>query len=171
MNKIEQFDPEIKKIEEDVIQFLVNLPLFMGEKPIYSIIKAYFITREELTQSALKELTGFSSGAISQELNKLIKKDLIKITKTSSKGRKVYSMKSVVSAFITLYTNTFKDIPKWEKELQGIKSELEKHREELKDLNGYNSIYKWVNIFLRTMPLTQLVTNLLKEEKAALGNI
>jgi DNA-binding transcriptional regulator GbsR (MarR family) len=82
-----QFDSEIKKIEDEFIDFIVSSPLFIGEKLIFSTIKAYFMTRENLTQEELKELSGFSSGAISQELKKLLKRGLIEISNISNTGK------------------------------------------------------------------------------------
>ncbi len=170
MNEIAQFDEEMIKIEDEIIQFLIDFPLFIGQKSIFLTIQAYFITRGNLTQSELKELTGLSSGAISQELRKLIDFGLIEITKTTSTGKKIYSMKSVTSALLTMYVESLKDASKWEKELQEIKLKLEENKEELKLLNGYDIIYRWVNLFLQAMPLTKLIINLMEEEKAALEN-
>jgi len=170
LNEIAQFDEEMIKIEDEIIQFLIDFPLFIGQKSIFLTIQAYFITRGNLTQSELKELTGLSSGAISQELRKLIDFGLIEITKTTSTGKKIYSMKSVTSALLTMYVESLKDASKWEKELQEIKLKLEENKEELKLLNGYDIIYRWVNLFLQAMPLTKLIINLMEEEKAALEN-
>ena len=103
-------DPDLQKIEDEVIEFLMTSPLFMGEKPIFLTIKSYFITRESLTQKELKKLTGYSSGAISQELNRLVEKGMIEVSKISSSGEKTYQMKSIVISFLNYYLNYFKEI-------------------------------------------------------------
>jgi DNA-binding transcriptional regulator GbsR (MarR family) len=168
LSEIEEFDPEIKKIEDKIIQFLIKSPLFIGQKPTFSTIQAYFITRKDLNQKALKKLTGFSSGAISQELKELVNIRLIEKATKSSSGEISYSMKSVELAFLISYINSMKESTKWEDIYQKIKLELEGEREELKGLNGYDIIYQWINNFLNLMAFSKIVLKILEEEEKLL---
>ena len=78
--KVEKkFDPEIKKIENEIIKTLLNYTIFSVRGEITSTILFYFITRKNLTQFELQNLTGFSAGKISQELNEFLEFNLIKI--------------------------------------------------------------------------------------------
>jgi len=157
-------DPEIKKIEAGIIDFLVNTPLFMGEKLIFSTLKAYFITRETLTQKDLREITGYSSGAISQELQKLLERGLIEITNVSTTGKKTYSMKSILKSLLNFYLSQFEDISKWNKTIDAIKLDLDENKDELIELNGYDTIYRWITLFQSALPLTTMVFTLMEEE-------
>ena len=55
--------------EQEIIDFILNSVLFVIEEMKYQPIIAYLITRKELTQTELQNLTGLSSGLISEGLN------------------------------------------------------------------------------------------------------
>ena len=54
MTATEEFDDEIKAIEEDIFKFLMSYSLFIGQKTAFMTIKIYFITRTLLTQEKLQ---------------------------------------------------------------------------------------------------------------------
>ncbi|MFX1451212.1 MAG: hypothetical protein ACFFCM_10245 [Promethearchaeota archaeon] len=134
----ERFDPEIKKIEDEIIKKLLTYTIFSIRGEITSKILFYFITRKDLSQSKLQKLTGFSAGKISQELNNFLEFDLIKISKNSKPW--VYSMDSVVVETFSRAISLLKANLKWEEQFLEIKRDLEENREELEKLNGYNKI-------------------------------
>ncbi|UCC21208.1 MAG: hypothetical protein JSV62_08010 [Promethearchaeota archaeon] len=140
------FDPEIKKIETEIIGNLLNYTIFSVRGEITSTILFYFITRKDLTQSELQNLTGFSAGKISQELNNFLEFNLIKISKNSKPW--VYSMESVVVETFSRAINLLKSNLKWEPKFLEIKKELEENEEALKNLNGYIKIKDFINVNL-----------------------
>jgi DNA-binding transcriptional regulator GbsR (MarR family) len=142
----EQFDPEIKMIETGIIENLLNYTVFSVRGKITSKILFYFITRKDLTQSDLKQLTGFSAGKISQELNNFLEFNLIKISKKSKPW--VYTMESVVAETFSRAINLLKANIKWEKKFIEIKKELEDNRESLQNLNGYDEVKDFIEVNL-----------------------
>jgi hypothetical protein len=143
----EKFDPEIKKIESEIIENLLNYTIFSVRGEITSTILFYFITRKHLTQVKLQSLTGFSAGKISQELNDMLEFKLIKISKKSKPW--VYSMDSVVAETFSRAINLLKSNLKWESKFLEMKNELEENKEELKNLNGYNQIKDFLEVNLK----------------------
>jgi DNA-binding transcriptional regulator GbsR (MarR family) len=142
----EQFDPDIKKIETEIIEYLMNYTVFSVRGEITSKILFYFITRKDLTQSDLQQLTGFSTGKISQELNNFLDFNLIKISKKSKPW--VYTMESVVAETFSRAINLLKANVNWEKRFLEIKKDLEENREELQNLNGYDDVKDFIEVNL-----------------------
>ncbi len=145
MTEVQYFDPEIKGIEDEVIARLMNSSLVMGRGEFTSKIIFYFITRKILTQRALQELTGFSAGKISQEVNSLVKMGLIDVMKRSSKGEIIYSMESIQAENFRRGNILIETSLNWEDKLMSIMEELESDREKLKDLVGYDKIKAIIN--------------------------
>ena len=141
-----KFDPEIKKIESEIIEKLLNYTIFSVRGEITSTILFYFITRKNLTQSELQNLTGFSAGKISQELNNFLEFNLIKISKKSKPW--IYTMESVVAETFSRAISLLKTNLKWETKFLEIKKELEYNKEKLQKLNGYDEIKDFVEINL-----------------------
>ena len=141
-----KFDPEIKKIESEIIEKLLNYTIFSVRGEITSTILFYFITRKNLTQSELQNLTGFSAGKISQELNNFLEFNLIEISKKSKPW--VYTMESVVTETFSRAINLLKTNLKWELKFLEIKKELEDNRDELQNLNGYDEIKDFIEVNL-----------------------
>ena len=146
MNNEEQFDPEVKKIENEIIETLLKYTVFSIRGEITSKILFYFITRKDLTQSELQYLTGFSAGKISQELNNFLEFNLIKISKKSKPW--IYTMESVVAETISRAISLLKTNLKWEPKFLEIKKELEDNREEFQKLNGYDEVKDFLEVNL-----------------------
>lgn len=162
-----EFHADIKKIEKEVIDYLVNFPLFMGQKSSTLTVQSYFFTRAKLTQSKLQELTGLSAGTISQALHELIERKLIKKSiKPSSKGEYLYSMESVGLSFLISMINMVKDSTKWVENLQKIENDLKKNENQYKDLHGYDKILYWTKYYLKAFDfLENFLLTLEKERK------
>ncbi len=143
----EKFDPEIKKIESEIIENLLNYTIFSVRGKITSTILFYFITRKHLTQSKLQNLTGFSAGKISQELNDFLEFNLIKIFKKSKPW--VYSMESVLVETFSRAINLLRSNLKWEVKFLEMKKEMEVNEEELKKFNGYDKVKDFLEENLR----------------------
>ena len=163
---------EINDIEDEIVQFLSTSPIFIGQNPLLKKIKAYFATRRDLTQSQLQELTGYSSGAISQALKELVKTRYIQKSRTSSTGEITYSMRSIILAYLTAHLDAIKISMKMGEELEMIKADLEKNKRELEVLNGYDVLCKWVDNFLEIIadPTQKELVSRLENQKTALEN-
>ena len=171
MNEIRKFDPEIKKIENDVLEFLLINPLFSLQKSMVSTIKAYFITRESLTQELINKLTGFSRGKISQELKKLLDTGFIEKLNVSSKGEITYTMKSVSRTFVKNFFNSQKEIFDFFNEINELKKEMDSEKEEIGRLHGYNDVYDVLLLFTSSLPLVEKVVRELEKELANLEKV
>ncbi|MFX1388126.1 MAG: hypothetical protein ACFE9M_12990 [Promethearchaeota archaeon] len=134
----EIFDPEVKKIENEIIEKLLTYTIFSVRGLITSKILFYFITRKNLMQIELQNLTGFSAGKISQELNNFLEFNLINISKNSKPW--IYSMESVVAETFSRTINLLKTNIKWEEKFLEIKKDLKENREKLQKLDGYDKV-------------------------------
>ena len=145
MFELEHFDREIKKIEDEIIEYLMKSSLGKSRDPFTAKILFYFLTRRDLTQRVLKELTGFSGGKISQVVNDLVKLGMVDIVNRSSSGEITYSMDSIQSENFRRGNNLIKTSLSWEDKLKAIKKELRRDKEVLQDLTGYDKIKKVIN--------------------------
>jgi len=72
--KKDQFYKEkLLTYEQQIINFLMDIGKTKGTNETLSAIIGYFLIHKHLTQAELKELSGFSRGAISENLKKLVK--------------------------------------------------------------------------------------------------
>ncbi|MFW9772884.1 MAG: hypothetical protein ACFFEO_12070 [Candidatus Thorarchaeota archaeon] len=147
MTMIITFDPEIKRIENEIIDYLLNSIISSARGKITSTLLFYFITRKCITQKKLQELTGYSAGKISQEINNFMELNLIKISENSKP--RIYSMESIMAETFSRAINLLKINIKWEPKLLKIKRELEENKKILEKLNGYEKIENFVeeNLF------------------------
>ncbi len=161
-NIYKEFDPKIKKIEDEIIDFYLYESVYSTLNDFFLIIYVYFIIRRVLTQEKIRELTGLSFGKVSQVINSLIKKQLIeKLNKQeygnfipkNKKQQIFYSMTSIHNSFLQSGFNSLKEIMKWEGEFKRIRLELIDDEKNLKELNGYDKILKVVNKYLDLLPI------------------
>ena len=164
---IEKFDPEVYLIEEELLNHLINSPIFVSKDPLFIKILGYFITRQYLTQKDLKRLTGLSTGKISQEVNDLLEHGFIEIENVSEKGKITYSCKSRGMVILKYSMDIINEALKWEEELLEIKSELEDNKQSLQKLKGFDQIYKITNVILPSFSnykeLKEIIGNALKK--------
>ena len=135
-----RFDEEVHLIESDIINHLLASPMFSNRDPMFIKILGYFMTRKYLTQETLNEITGLSSGKISEEVNQLLENKLIYREEISPKGKITYGADSLI--LIRLSRHIINRITKWEKELEIMKLELENNKSELENLEAFAQIYK-----------------------------
>lgn len=159
----EKFDPEIKKIENEIIKTLLKYTIFFVRGEITSKILFYFITRKDITQSEIQNLTGFSAGKISQELNNFLEFNLIKISKKSKPW--IYTMESVVLETFSRAITLLKTNIKWEKKFLEMKKELEDNREELQKLKGYDEVKDFIEVNLMRFSGYKVVIKLWEDLK------
>jgi len=141
-----RFDEEVYLIESDIINQLLASPMFSTRDPMFIKILGYFMTRKYLTQETLKEITGLSSGKISEEVNQLLENKLIYKEETSPKGKIIYGADSLI--LLRLAKHIINRITKWVKELEIMKLELENNKSELENLEAFAQIYKIYNYIL-----------------------
>ena len=165
---VDGFDPEIKKIENAIIDFFLYHSVYSILKKFALIIDVFFITRKVLTQEEIRDLTGLSFGKVSEVLNKLIKINYIELLKKNElkdllpeelKRKKIYILKSIKYSFMMKGVSSMREILKWETKFETIKSELE-NNQKLKTLRGYNEIYRSVNTFLNVVPIYKKAYNI-----------
>ncbi|MBD3195686.1 MAG: hypothetical protein GF317_11550 [Candidatus Lokiarchaeota archaeon] len=161
----QKFNIYIREIEKEIINFLINSQLLIGEKESTARIISYFITRKDLTQAKLRELTRFSPGTISQELNYLLERTIIQEKGKTSNGEKIYSMESIIDGFIKSYLSSVEYYLEYKKNFRRIREEFDKNREFLQDQKGYDSIYQLVNLFLDMFPVIESIIAILKEKQ------
>ena len=161
---IEEFDYEIREIEKDIFKFLMSYSLFIGQKTTFTTIKIYFIIRKSLTQEKLQELTGFSRGTISQELNELISMDLIKKTNISTTGEITYSMKNPIIAFIHSFSDLTKGISGFADSINAVKADIEKEKVMIENLHGFDKIYQLVNTLANAIPFSLELIKMIESE-------
>ena len=141
---MEEFEPEIERIEREIIEYFSNSVFGSARSDITTKILFYFITRKHLTQAKLQQLTGYSTGKISQEVNDFLRMGLITILSKSSKGTITYAMDSVSSEIFSRGKNIMAANMKWEPKFLEIKKEIEENRESLQNLNGYEKVQSFI---------------------------
>ncbi len=142
------FDAEICKIEEEIINFMLKLPLFTSKDQIFVKLFGYFITRQYLTQDLLKDLTGLSAGKISQELNGFLEMGLIKRKRSDDSKKYIYYTDTASKFFLKFTKSILENTIKWEQEFNRIISELEENKKNLEKLEGFNPLYEVFTYFI-----------------------
>jgi DNA-binding transcriptional regulator GbsR (MarR family) len=140
------FDSEVYLVEDDILNQLKSSPMFTLRDPMFIRILGLFMTRKYLTQETLKRITGLSSGKISEEVNQLLDYKLIYIASTSEKGKITYGADSYILLRFSRYI--LKRMEEKVKELEDMKSKLDKNKSDLESLDGFSQIYKIVDYTL-----------------------
>lgn len=156
-----RFNPQIENIEREMIEKVFKSPLFSFRSPYINIIIAYFASRRFLTQKQIKELTRFSAGEISKDLNELVEQGLIKIIDKNKKGEIIYEMESLKSVMLKRVANLFTTIMSYEDKFNSIKSEM-KLNTSMKKLNGYNDIKEVIDYYLGIIPKYKIILSKFK---------
>ena len=145
------FDPEIYLIEDDMLNQLINSPMFSSRDPMFVRILGYFITRKYLTQTRLQRVTGLSAGKISEDVNLLLEDELIEKSEISTKGKITYGAESAGKLLLKFSRVVINRMARWDEDLVKMRIELENKRNNLGELNGYTRIYKICEFLLQTI--------------------
>ncbi|MFX1461056.1 MAG: hypothetical protein ACFFBT_16495 [Promethearchaeota archaeon] len=164
-----QTKKSVSDIESDIIEFILDCPLFVIEETKYSLIMAYFFTRKRLTQEKIKKLTNFSAGMVSECVNYLIKRKYIKLEKIKGIRKRFYKLSSIAYYNYLRFYRRFKSISRLYRKLNELNNKLERKREELQNLYGYININKQVKQFLNAMPLVEKLVALFSDAKEKFG--
>ena len=84
------YSGKIKEYETILLEFFKELGNLKNQPSKISTINSYLAIRKSLTQKELKELTGFSSGAVSKYINKTIKFGIVKRTRKEGSNEYIY---------------------------------------------------------------------------------
>jgi len=166
------YDGRIRVYEKRLIELLVDAGKLKSQNAVFSSIIGYLLLHGSLTQSQLKELTGFSKGAISQSLKLLSNVPIINKESIEGTRENVYSFGASMADIAS-------NIGSYKSEsnqlaisfLRSKAEELNKHR----DKNGYqvlsNRIANIINYFeynaklIKKIEDSSFITDL-KEEKS-----
>ncbi len=163
MSNRDRFDSNIREIEKEIINYLLKSIISSARGTITSTILFYFITRKDLTQSELKDLTQYSVGKISQEIKNFVDLGVIQVSKRSKP--RIYSMESIMAETFSRAINLLKINIKWEPKLLEIKEELETKKQELLNFDGYENIKNIVEENLFRISGYKKVVNLWEDLK------
>jgi DNA-binding transcriptional regulator GbsR (MarR family) len=147
------YNGNIRKIEKDIVEYLISSPIYSTRNEITSRILIYIILRKEISQNLLKKLTGYSSGKISQELNNLVDSGMIIRKKIPGIRKKLYTFESVEKISAARIKNIVAAMTKWEVELAKMKNEMITKRSKLGNMNGYDNVMKVIDFYLPAMKL------------------
>jgi len=153
-HSLEEFDPEIRRMEKDIVTFFREKGAeFGGKDPIFMTILAYFYIREKLTQQDLRDLTGFSAGTVSKVIRQLLQFNLITKATIPGTHKHLYAMEQLPVAFSQFYLPASRVLSKSENELKQMKEELTVHAQEMQSIKGFNEVLAAVSLMLRSVPL------------------
>jgi len=160
----DSYNNRVRKIEKEIVEYLINSPIYSTRNEITSKILIYIILRKEITQNLLKNLTGYSSGKISQELNNLVDSGMIIRKKILGVRKKLYTFESVEQISTARIKNTIAAMVKWQDELDKMKIEMITKRSKLGNMNGYDNIMKVIDFYLPAIKLYEKFAKSLKIE-------
>ena len=83
---------KIRVYEKRLVEILVDAGKVKGQSPVFGSIIGYLLLHDSLTQRQLKDLTGFSKGAISQSLKLLSRAPAIKKEPIEGERQYLYSL-------------------------------------------------------------------------------
>ena len=137
---------------------------YTGRHPIVSTVMAYFYIRRSLTQRDLKNLTGFSAGAISKAVRQLV--DINMITREVIPGTHmhIYRMKTLPFRSPSYFLQTEITLEKRHKELKEMKETLDAYGDKMRCLDSYQRIYGVVTQLLGLISGVPRFMALIEEE-------
>ena len=141
-SKSHVYEGKVRVYEKRLIEILVDAGKIKGQNAVFGSIIGYLLLHGSLTQTQLKELTGFSKGAISQSLKILSSAPAIKREPLEGKREYLYTIGTTMSDIAS-------NIGSYKSEsnelainfLQSKIQELDKNQ----DKSGYKTLSKRVN--------------------------
>ncbi len=140
-SKSHVYEGKVRVYEKRLIEILVDAGKIKGQNAVFGSIIGYLLLHGSLTQTQLKELTGFSKGAISQSLKVLSSAPAIKREPLEGKREYLYTlgtnMSDIASNIGSYKSESNESAIKF---LQSKVQELDKN----KNKNGYKTLSKRV---------------------------
>ena len=119
------FDEKLKKYEEKLVAFFTDIGQQKRVNPKFLKMSSFLFIHKKLTQKALKELTGFSTGTISTFLSVMIGSDFY--TKELIPGTHTYiyryngKIEDLTSKGLEIALKSFFDSEGFKEEERGIR--------------------------------------------------
>ena len=165
MNSATEFDPEIRQIEHEIVEFFAEKASeYTGRHPIVSMVMSYFYIRRSLTQRDLRKLTGFSAGAISKAVRQLVDMNVITREVIPGTHTHLYKMETLPFRSPSYFLQTEQTLEKLHKELEEIKDKLDVHGGGMRNLEGYQKVYDIVKHLLVQISGVPRFMDLIEEE-------
>ena len=154
------YEGKVRAYEKRLVEILVDAGKVKGQNAVFGSIIGYLLLHESLTQTQLKELTGFSKGAISQSLKVLSSVPAIKKEPLEG-GREYFYALGVnmtdIASNIGSYKSESNELAI--KFLQSKVQELDKY----KDKSGYDILSKRVTQMINFFEYNVKVLEKIKE--------
>ena len=159
-----QFRGKIKDYEKTLIKFFIDIGKNKDTPAKVQEILGYLIIHNKLSQSNLKELTGYSTGTISTTLGNLIELGVVKKDRIAMSNMYLYSMigdlPKIFERSSDVSIEQFTLISKFVENKLG---ELE----EFKGKDGYNNLHTQINVLLdgykKVMKIAPSMTEMVKD--------
>jgi DNA-binding transcriptional regulator GbsR (MarR family) len=159
------FDPEIRRIEQEIVDFFAEQASeYTGRHPIVSVVMAYFYIRRSLTQRDLRNLTGFSAGAISKAVRQLVDMNMITREMIPCTHTHIYKMETLPFRSPRYLLQTEQTLEKHREELKEMKETLDAYGDEMRGLGGYPKVYAVVSQLLELISSVPRFLALIEEE-------
>jgi len=142
----EKIDVEIifRDIEKKLIKIITEMSYQKGRSTKFSIIAAYAYVRENVTQSTLQDLTGFSRGTISTSLAKLVQDGVLQKQYNSENRQYIYQIKGTLQSILGGSTaNIGGYFSKIADKLNEVESKLS--HEGMKAKKGYENLQDFID--------------------------
>ena len=154
------YERKVRVYEKRLIEILVDAGKVKGQSAVFGSIIGYLLLHESLTQTQLKDLTGFSKGAISQSLKILSSVPAIKKEPLEGAREYLYSLginMNDIASNIGSYKSESNELAI--KFLQSKVQELDKY----KDKSGYEVLSKRVTEMISFFEYNVKVLEKIKE--------
>ncbi|MFX1289255.1 MAG: MarR family transcriptional regulator, partial [Promethearchaeota archaeon] len=140
-----RFRGKIKDYEKTLIKFFIDIGKHKDTPAKIQEILGYLIIHDKLSQSNLKELTGYSSGTISATLGKLVELGVVQKERIASSNMYLYSMiGDLPKIFETSSEVSIEQFTIISKFMENKLKELE----EYKSKEGYKNLHTQINVLL-----------------------
>jgi DNA-binding transcriptional regulator GbsR (MarR family) len=161
-----RFKGKIRDYEKTLIKFFIDIGKNKDTPAKIQEILGYLIIHDKLSQSNLKELTGYSTGTISTTLGSLIELGVVQKERIAGSNKYLYSMiGDLQKIFETSSDVSIEQFTIISKYIEGKLNELE----EYKDQEGYENLSTQINVVLegykKVMKITPTMTKVLSNKK------
>ncbi len=161
-----RFKGKIRDYEKTLIKFFLDIGKNKDTPAKIQEILGYLIIHDKLSQSNLKELTGYSTGTISTTLGSLIELGVVQKERIERSNKYLYSMVGdLQKIFETSSDVSIEQFTIISKYIEGKLNELD----EYKDQEGYENLFTQLNVVLegykKVMQITPAMTKVLSNRK------
>ena len=164
-NNLKAFDPEIRRIEKEIVTFFKEKGAeFWGKDPMFMTVLAYFYVREKLTQQDLRDLSGFSAGTVSKILRQLVEINVITKEIIPGTHKHLYTIDQPTGIFSQFFLPARKILSKCEDELKQTKARLIAHASEMRRTKGFSEMLAAVTLIQRSVHLVSTLIAEMKKE-------